>query len=160
MSVRKTIDLRMRPDLGHSPWLIITQDMITKLRQVTLDPDDLMHNDPQWAEAEGPFGTIVSYGFLTMSLLTYFSHQLTHHKRLGYALNYGFDRLRIVSPVPVNPRVRANFFLADVIPRDDGRQLIKFNVSIEIEGVDKPALVAEWLAIECPRTAPEAYHAN
>jgi acyl dehydratase len=137
-------------DLGYSDWLIITQEMITQFGKVTLDGDDPMHNDPQWAKDEGPFGTIVSYGFLTMSLLTYFSHQITKHELLKYALNYGFERVRITSPVPVGSKIRAHFVTGNVAIREDGGRKTSINVTIEIQGQDKPALIAEWLSISYP----------
>lgn len=137
-------------NLGHSDWLTITQEMITQFGIVTLDGDDPMHNDPEWAKDKGPFGTIVSYGFLTLSLLTYFSHQITKHELLKYALNYGFDRVRIISPVPVGARIRAHFVTGAVEDRSDGGQRMTMNVTIEIEGQEKPALTAEWLSISYP----------
>ena len=142
--------LQSGQDLGYSDWLVITQEMITQFGKVTLDGDDPMHNDPDWAREEGPFGGIVSYGFLTLSLLTYFSHQITKHELLKYALNYGFDRVRIISPVPVGARIRAHFATGDVDVRSDGGHKTKFNVTIEIEGQAKPALTAEWLSISYP----------
>ncbi len=141
------ITLIANQDLGHSDWLIITQEMITQFGKVTLDGDDPIHNDPKWAEEEGPFGTIVSYGFLTISLLTHFSHQITKHEHLKYALNYGFDRLRIISPIPVGSRIRAHFVMGAVDVRRDGGRKAKINVTVEIEGQTKPALTAEWLSI-------------
>ena len=137
-------------DLGHSDWLTITQEMITQFGIVTLDADDPMHNDPEWAKDKGPFGTIVSYGFLTLSLLTCFSHQITKHEFLKYALNYGFDRVRIISPVPVDSRIRAHFVTGSVEERSDGGRKTTINVTIEIEGQEKPALTAEWLSISYP----------
>jgi acyl dehydratase len=134
-------------DLGRSEWLTITQEMITDFGRVTLDGDDPMHNDPVWAKEQGPFGGIVSYGFLTLSLLTYFSHQITKHELLKYALNYGFDRVRIISPVPVGSRIRGHFVVGDVARRSDGGWQTKINVTVEIEGQEKPALTAEWLSI-------------
>jgi acyl dehydratase len=144
------VRLTANEDLGYSDWLMVTQEMITQFGKVTLDGDDPMHNDPKWAKEEGPFGTIVAYGFLTISLLTHFSHQITKHEHLKYGLNYGFDRVRIISPVPVGSRIRAHFATGDVEPRDDGGFKAKVNVTVEIEGQSKPALTAEWLSISYP----------
>ena len=150
MSSPHAVILNADQDLGHSDWLTITQEMITQFGKVTLDGDDPMHNDPVWSKEQGPFGTIVAYGFLTMSLLTYFSHQITKHEHLKYALNYGFDRVRIISPVRVGSRIRAHFATGDVDIRSDGGRKTKINVTIEIEGEQKPALTAEWLSISYP----------
>jgi acyl dehydratase len=150
MTNSQPVILNADQDLGYSDWLTISQEMITQFGKVTLDGDDPMHNDPEWAKEEGPFGTIVSYGFLTMSLLTYFSHQITKHELLKYALNYGFDRVRIISPVPVGSRIRAHFATGAVDLRDDGGRKTTINVTVEIEGQAKPALTAEWLSISYP----------
>lgn len=150
MNSPQPVILNADQDLGHSEWLTITQEMITQFGKVTLDGDDPMHNDPRWAAEEGPFGTIVSYGFLTMSLLTYFSHQITKHELMKYALNYGFDRVRIISPVPVGSKIRAHFVTGGVELRSDGGRKTTINVTIEIEGQEKPALTAEWLSISYP----------
>ncbi len=150
MNNPQAVTLGADQDLGYSEWLTITQEMITQFGKVTLDGDDPMHNDPVWAEKEGPFGTIVAYGFLTMSLLTYFSHQITKHELLRYALNYGFDRVRIISPVPVGSQIRAHFATGDIDVRSDGGRKTKINVTIEIEGQQKPALTAEWLSVSYP----------
>jgi acyl dehydratase len=143
--------------LGTSPWVLITQEMITKFGEATLDHDP-MHVDVEWAE-RGPFGTTVSFGFLTMSLLTHLLHQTlgsdssSYDPRQGYYLNYGFDRLRLVSPVPVGSRVRGKFVMAELRPDAHHRSIARFDVTLEIEGQDRPALVATWLTVWVP---PEA----
>ena len=143
--------------LGTSPWVVVTQDMITKFGEATLDHDP-MHVDAEWA-ARGPFGTTVSFGFLTMSLLTHMLHQTLgsdssqYDPKQGYYLNYGFDRLRLVSPVPVGSRVRGNFVMADMRPDAHHRSIARFDVKLEIEGQERPALVGQWLTVWVP---PEA----
>lgn len=140
-------------EVGVSPWVHVTQDMITGFGNVTLDPDP-MHIDPEWAAKHAPFGGTIAFGFLTMSLLTHLLHgamgernDRDDHAEHGYFLNYGFDRMRLVSPVPVDSNVRGRFRTLDNYTDEKGRQMVKFSAEIEIEGEDRPALVGEWLAI-------------
>jgi acyl dehydratase len=132
-------------EFGASPWVTISQDDLDAFAQVTRDHDP-MHVDPTWAAQSGPFPTTVAFGFLTLSLITHFSHQVDGWPSGGYALNYGFDRVRFVSPVPVGARVRGRFRLLSASPRD-GATLTRTAVTVEIEGHDKPAVVAEWLGL-------------
>jgi acyl dehydratase len=140
--------------IGTSDWVTVTQEMITKFGEATLDRDP-MHVDPAWAAA-GPFGTTISFGFLTMSLLTHMLHRTlgsdssSYDPRLGYYLNYGFDRMRLVTPVPVGSRIRAQFVLASLRPDSQQRSIARFDVKLEIEGHDRPALIAEWLTVWVP----------
>ena len=145
-------------ELGASSWITVTQEMITKFGDATLDQDP-MHVDPAWA-ADGPFGEAVAFGFLTMSLLT----RMMVHDVLGadssrpdihdgYYLNYGFDRLRLIEPVPAGSRIRAHFAVKDVRPDEGGRSIVTFAVSMECDRASRPVLVAEWLSCWVP---PEA----
>lgn len=145
-------------DLGHSRWLTVSQAMIDKFGEATLDPDP-MHVDPEWA-AQGPLGETVAFGFLTMSLLT---HMIVHDvfgvdsSRYdvgdGYYLNYGFDRMRLIAPVPAGSRVRAHFRVLDVRPDDGGRTIVKFGVNMECDRSERPVLVGEWLSCWVPPDA-------
>lgn len=143
---------RVGQDIGTSPWLTVDQARIDAFAAATLDPDP-MHVDPAWCRAHSPFGSTIAFGFLTVSLLTYFSHQAigwlstSTVETGGYALNYGFNRLRLVEPVPVNSRIRARFTLLDWQEVRPGEMRSTFGVTVEIEGVDRPALVAEWLGL-------------
>ena len=137
-------------ELGVSPWLLIDQARIDAFGRVTEDWDP-MHVDPAWCAAHSPFRTTIAFGFLTTSLLTWFSHQAigwistTTADDGGYALNYGFDRLRLVEPVPVGSRIRGRFRLLEWKEVRPGEVRSKYGVTVEIEGNDRPALVAEWL---------------
>ncbi len=150
----------MKPgdDLGASPWLLVTQDLVSRFGAATLDPDP-MHIDPEWAKTNGPFGGTIAYGFLTISLLTHLLHQAMHthsHRdpaESGYFLNYGFNRLRLVAPVPVGARIRGRFKVAARNCDERSRWVTTMDCTIEIEGSDRPALVAEWLSVWVP---PEA----
>jgi acyl dehydratase len=138
--------------IGTSPWLAVTQDMITSFGQSTLDPDP-MHIDPDWAALHSPYGTTIAFGFQTMSLLTYLMHATmksltsSHGEMSGHPLNYGFDRLRLVSPVKVDSEIRATFRLMDMEARSPQQTLSRYEVIVEIRGEEKPAMVAEWLVM-------------
>ena len=140
-----------RPDeiIGVSNWLKIDQEMITQFGGLTRDPDP-MHVDPVWARAHSPYEQTIAFGFLTMSLLTHLLHDAmagSAEREAGHYLNYGFDRLRLVAPVPVDSRVRGRFRLLDRKTDAKDRYLSRIDVEIEVEGATKPALVAEWLAM-------------
>lgn len=141
--------------LGASPWHRVTQEQIKLFAQVTLD-EDPMHVDPAWAKKNSPFGDTIAFGFLTLSLLTHFAHEVSGFAPLRYALNYGFDRLRFLTPVPVDSRIRAHFEVAEVVLRPDGGQRITLDVRVEIEGQAKPAMVASWLFVAYAEQAPRA----
>jgi acyl dehydratase len=143
--------------LGPSGWVTLTQEMISSFGAATLDHDP-MHVDPAWA-ANGPFGSTISFGFLTLSLLTHLLHQSmgTSSERydpaLGYFLNYGFDRVRLISPVPVGSRVRGSFTVVEVRHDTDGRRIVKIAAQVDREGGERPALFAEWLTCWVPPSA-------
>ncbi len=142
-------------ELGVSEWVTITQDMIRAFGAATLDADP-MHDDPVWAREHGPFGTTIAYGFQTVGLLTRLMRNALGEgytmepSKQGYPLNYGFDRLRLVAPVPVNSRIRGRFTLAGRTIDEKGRVVQRVNAVVEIENQDRPALVAEWLSVWVP----------
>lgn len=126
----------------------IDQECITAFGVLTDDVEPL-HTDPDWCRDHSPVGTTIAYGFLTLSLLTKLLREATSaafvatKARGAHPLNYGFDRVRFVSPVPVNARIRGHFTLAERKTRPDG-EMMRFSVVVEIEGSDRPALTAEW----------------
>lgn len=137
--------------LGTSSWQTITQEQITGFGRLTGDPDP-MHMDPEWCRENSPFGKPISFGFLTMSLLTGMYHEVQSYAREdrtneSFGLNYGFNRMRLVEPVPVDSRVRGHFWVQDVVQRRVGEFQMTVRVEVEIEGVERPALVGEWLAV-------------
>lgn len=139
-------------EIGVSSWYRIDQDRVDAFAKVTDDADP-MHVDPAWCAQHSPFGQTVSFGFLTLSLLTHLSHEVLGWSgsdsidRDGYGLNYGFDRIRLIEPVPVGSRIRARFTLLDRSEPHPGESRYKYGVTVEIEGKARPALVAEWLAL-------------
>lgn len=151
-----------RPTLGAEPelrggisgWLVVSQGMIDRFAESTLDPDPL-HIDAAWAAKHGPFGGTVAFGFLTISLLTYlvrsaFGAGAERDPGEWIYLNYGFDHLRLVAPVPSGARIRGHFAEARRAQDEKGRWRITFDCRVEIEGQERPALVAEWVAICLP----------
>jgi acyl dehydratase len=146
-----------RSSLGTSSWLTIDQAMIDAHAEVTGDRDWL-HNDPERARRDSPFGTTIAQGSLLLGNLVRFQEQVLRtvdDPAIAYALNYGFDRIRFVTPVPAGSRVRAHFEVGDVHQRDDGAVVIVLDVRYELEGSDRPALVAEWLGLIQPTPDPD-----
>ncbi len=138
--------------IGSSPWLLIDQARIDAFARATDDLDP-MHVDSEWCAAHSPFKTTIAFGFLTLSMLTSFSHQAlgwinsTAADDGGYALNYGFDRVRLIEPVPVGSRIRAHFTLLEWNEVRPGEVRCKYGVTVEVEGQPRPALAAEWLGL-------------
>lgn len=131
-------------EVGVSKWFDITQDRIDQFADVTEDWQ-FIHIDPEKA-AKTPFGGTVAHGFLTLSMLAAMTYDaLPAVKGRIMGVNYGFDKIRFLTPVRSGGRVRARFKLLDVTLRNPKEYLSKSEVSVEIEGVDKPALIAEWL---------------
>ena len=132
-------------EVGASDWLEITQDRVNAFADATLDRQ-WIHTNPERAKLESPFGGPIAHGFLTLSLLPELAHQ-AYRVDAGFKLgvNYGLNRLRFTSPVPVGSRIRARFLLQSVDEHDWGIQSI-WIVTVDIEGNPKPALVAEWVS--------------
>ena len=133
--------------LGYSEWHTITQDQIDAFAAATGD-HQWIHVDPARA-AEGPFGSTVAHGFLTLSLLPMLTWQVYDIRGLKMGVNYGADKLRFPSPVPVGSRVRAGVELTAMTPNALGFQ-IATRVTIERDGGDKPACVVDALAVVVP----------
>ncbi len=138
-------------DLGASAWHRVTQSDVDAFARLTRD-EDPYHNDPEWAKQASPFGATISFGFFTMSLLTYFAHQvLDEHGIVSgddtQMLNFGFNRVRLPEAVPVGSEIRGRFVFSGMRKRHAGGVEITLNTSVEICGNDRPALVAEWLFV-------------
>jgi acyl dehydratase len=133
-------------ELGLSPWLEVSQERVDRFADVT-DDHQYIHVDPERA-AQTPFGGTIAHGLLTLSLIVHLCLERVPKLRgTRLVLNYGFDRVRFVAPVRVGKRIRAAARLADATLRKAGQVLVKLEVTIEIEGEDKPALTAEWLSL-------------
>jgi len=132
--------------LGSSGWVTVDQDRINTFADVTLD-HQFIHVDEEKAKAT-PFGTTIAHGYLSMSLISYFLGECgIAPEGTSMAINYGSDKVRFLQPVPVNSRVRGHGKLLEVNEKSPGQFLVKTGVTVEIEGQDKPALVAEILSM-------------
>ncbi|MCW2589465.1 MAG: acyl dehydratase [Mycobacterium sp.] len=127
-------------DLGPTDWLVIDQARIDQFAQATND-HQWIHVDPQRA-ADGPYGGTIAHGLLTLSLVPHFMHQLYRVDNVAMAINYGFNKVRFITPVPVGSRLRAASKLATVTEVSGGVQAT-LTTTIEVEGSDKPAAVVE-----------------
>ncbi|MEO9133880.1 MAG: MaoC family dehydratase [Jatrophihabitantaceae bacterium] len=130
--------------LGTSGWRTITQEQINLFADAT-DDHQWIHIDPEKA-ATGPFGAPIAHGYLSLSLLAAFSPEIITVEGVRMSVNYGLDRVRFLTPVRVNSRVRSNAELLDAIATDAGVR-ISVRHTVEIEGEAKPALVADALAL-------------
>jgi acyl dehydratase len=129
--------------LAVSGWFEVTQDRINQFADATGD-HQWIHVDPVRAAAELPSKTTIAHGFLTLSLLSTLIRDSIRFTGLRMAINYGLNRVRFVSPVPSGSRIRAHVTLQAVDPVGGGLQ-VTWLATIEREGGDKPAAVAEWL---------------
>jgi acyl dehydratase len=133
-------------EAGVSRWFAINQARIDAFAEITEDRQ-FIHIDPAAARAT-PFGGTIAHGFLTLSMLSALAMDaLPQVEGRTMGVNYGFDKLRFVSPVPAGGRIRGRFRIDAVTPRSPTEFMVRYAVTVEIEGAVKPALVAEWLTI-------------
>lgn len=131
--------------IGSSSWLTVDQPLIDAFATLTGDRF-FLHVDPARA-ADTPFGTTIAHGLLTLSLLARMSYEVCPYlEGARYPLNYGFNRLRFVAPVPAGSRVRGHFVLRRAQAIVAAQRELHYDVTVEIDGALRPALVAEWLA--------------
>jgi acyl dehydratase len=136
-------------EIGVSRWFVIEQARIDAFAEITEDWQRI-HVDTAIA-AQLPFGATIAHGFLVLSLLSAMAADvLPAIDDREFAMNYGFDKIRFVSPVRVGSRIRGRFKLIEAVSRASGDQINRFAVMVEIEAETKPALVAEWLTLERP----------
>jgi acyl dehydratase len=141
------IDSVIGQEVGISDWITIDQDRINKFAEATLD-DQFIHTDPE--KATPVFGSTIAHGFLSLSLVA----GIPFSQNIGLvlegtkmALNYGLDKVRFLSPVPVNSEVKIRMKCIEINEKNPGQFLAKTEVTMEIKGVDKPAFVAETLSM-------------
>ena len=130
-------------ELGPTDWVEVTQEDVDKFADVSQD-HQWIHVDRERAAAESPYGTTVAHGNLTLSLLDHFRPQLIQNRGVKMGINYGFNKVRFVSPVKVGSRIRARAVTSSVDLKGNMIEVAR-NFTVEIEGEDKPALVAEWV---------------
>jgi acyl dehydratase len=129
--------------LGYSAWREITQDQINTFADAT-DDHQWIHVDPERA-AKGPFGTPIAHGFLTLSLLVPMWSEILHYDGVRLGINYGLNKVRFTSPVPVGSKIRAGATLVSVETASDGSLQVVVDFVIEREGADKPCCIAQGL---------------
>jgi acyl dehydratase len=126
-----------------SDWLLIDQERIQRFADATGD-QQWIHTDPERAQRESPYQATIAHGYLTLSLLPAIFESSLHIDGVGMTINYGLDRVRLPAPVLANQRVRARLVLDRVEPVTDGVQA-HWSATVEVEGGDKPACVAQML---------------
>ena len=143
---RQELDAKVGKELGVSDWFLIDQARVDAFADVTLD-HQFVHVDPVRAR-KTPFRGTIAHGFLTLSMLVHlclpFIPTLENRKLV---VNYGFDKVRFSAPVKVGKRIRTVSKLAEVSERKPGNVIMRIDVTVEIEGEEKPALLAEWLSL-------------
>ena len=138
-------------EIAVSDWLVVAQDRINAFADATGDHQSI-HVDPERARTDTPFGATIAHGFLTLSLLSALMRDAITVDGPRMTLNYGLNRVRFVSPVPSGSRIRARVALATIDDMEDSIQAT-WGVTIEREGGDKPAVVAEWIVRYYPGAA-------
>lgn len=134
-------------DLGASDWWLIDQAMVDRFADLTND-HQFIHVNPEMAK-QTPFGGTIVHGFFTLSMLAGLQPPgaiVLEGIKMG--VNYGCDKIRFLEPVPVGSRVRARHRLKAIDDKGNGRWLLTSEVTIEIEGREKPALIADWLGMQ------------
>ncbi|MCK7476063.1 MAG: MaoC family dehydratase [Rhodopseudomonas palustris] len=134
-------------EIGVSSWHVVDQQRIDVFADATED-HQFIHVDAERAKRETPFGGTIAHGFLTLSLLSVFSYEaMPTIAGTVMGVNYGFDKVRFLSPVRRWRRVRGRFTLAEANLRKPTELLTRSTITVEIEGEPKPALVADWLGL-------------
>ena len=132
-------------ELGVSDWMRIDQSRINDFADVTGD-HQWIHVDVERAKAESPYGAPIAHGFLTLSLIPALSKDNFRVQGAKLVINYGLNKVRFLSAVPVDSRIRVRSELADAVAKDQSTVDLTVRHTIEIDGVDKPAAVAEMIA--------------
>ena len=140
------IRAKLGSEIGVSPWIEISQQNIDTFAEVTGD-HQFIHVDPEMAK-QTPFGGTVAHGFLTLSLLSQMAAPvMLVPDTTKMAVNYGFEKIRFIAPVRSGKRVRGHFTLASMEEKRPGQWQFLHNVTVEIEGEEKPALTADWIGL-------------
>jgi len=130
-----------------TPWHVVDQSQIDQFADCTLDRQ-YIHVDPEKAK-NTPFGSTIAHGFLTLSMLSHFAESYSLLiEGLFMGVNSGFDKARFLAPVKVGSRIRGRATFLDIVEKSPGQYRIRTEVTVEIEGEDKPALVAEWITVQ------------
>ena len=134
-------------EVGVSEWILIDQTRIDDFASVTED-NQFIHTDPKRARNETDFGGTIAHGFLVLSLASKFSLDVLRNDSLkSFVINYGFDKVRFISPVPANSFVRGRFNLKRVDVNRPTELRLVHDLSIEIKDSSRPAIIAEWITL-------------
>jgi acyl dehydratase len=140
------ISAKVGGEIGVSDWILVDQARIDAFAEITQDPQ-FIHIDPE-AAAKTPFGGTVAHGFLTLSLLSRMAADtMLRPEGVKMGVNYGFERVRFMAPVRSGKRIRGRFALTHFEEREPGQWRFVHTVTVEIEGEEKPALVADWIGL-------------
>ena len=140
------IQSKVGSEVGVSDWILVDQARIDAFAEITEDPQ-FIHIDPE-AAARTPFGGTVAHGFLTLSLLSRMAADaMLRPDGVKMGVNYGFEKVRFLAPVRSGKRVRGRFALVRFEEKKPGQWQFVHNVTVEIEGEEKPALVADWIGL-------------
>src|SRR3984957_15292610 len=145
----ETLQSRIGREIYVSQWTSATQAEIDEFGRVTRDLDPI-HVDPAFARTEGPFGTTILFGFQILSMLSHLCQPLRFQHgtgAVGYDLNYGFNRIPFIAPIPVNAPFRNHVVLKQIEQRKNGDYLLTTINTIELEGGARPAVIAEWIGL-------------
>src|SRR5712672_4382620 len=140
LEVERAADLKAYEgkEIGVSDWFTVTQEQIDKFAEATGD-HQWIHVDPERAKREMPGGKTIAHGFLTLSLIPMLNHQISHINNVKRGINYGCNKVRFTSPVPAGSKVRARAKLLAADPMDGGGVRLTNQVTVEIEGQERPA---------------------
>lgn len=135
-------------EVGVSDWQTITQEQVNQFADTTRD-HQFIHLDEARARSETPFGGTIAHGYLTLSLLSFLGADadIIRLENTRMMINYGLDKVRFLNPVRVGSRIRARFELLSVDEKKPGQVLLKHRATVEIEGEEKPAMIAESLGL-------------
>ncbi len=140
------LEMRIGEELGVGEWVEMTQEKFDQFAKLTGDAD-WIHNDPERSRTESPFGgKTIAQGHLLLSHLSEVAEALVPLlDGVLFGLNYGYDKVRIINPVTVGSRIRGRLSLMDIRTKNAQQYIVKCGATVEAEGEERPALVAEWL---------------
>lgn len=134
-------------EIAVSDWFEVSQDWVDRFGATTLDTY-WIHTDPARAETESPYGVTIAHGFGTLAMLSHFSYEVElWPEGVAMGVNYGLNRVRWIAEAPVGSRIRARFALKSFEPHASGGYVMTTNVAVEVEGREKPTMIAEWLGM-------------
>ena len=143
LKYKKKIEQKLEP----TDWIQITQNKIDEFAQLTQD-SQFIHIDPIKAKQNSPFGKTIAHGFLVLSFASKFALDvLPQVKKNQIRINYGFNKVRFIHPVEVNSNIRGNFILKNTEKKNELSLINTYELSIEIQTKEKPAIVAEWIIL-------------